>query len=283
MFDKFEREYNPKIDFKMLYFVNPNKTTYYEIKGFREIFYKNEKPKDDDEKIFKRLIDFYNEAKSLKLTNSNLKYLIEKFTKIKNLSFNSINDTKDNLKRNNQLKEISKFLFNVLHHQEFGKYTTSVGIVIFNAYLFQNNYYPMIFRFCDLNWIYEKVKNYQNIIWFYTYLSQNIDFSKYYKQSYGYITKKELLNKISLIKNRLIEIYKVKKLWLYGSFAREEQSKYSDIDFFVEYSEEQDNNAVRIFLQEHLKRPINIFIEGHSYSLNDPYIEREVIIDVNQR
>lgn len=283
MFDKFEREYNPKIDFKMLYFVNPNKTTYYEIKGFREIFYKNEKPKDDDEKIFKRLIDFYNEAKSLKLTNSNLKYLIEKFTKIKNLSFNSINDTKDNLIKNNQLKEISKFLFNVLHHQEFGKYTTSVGIVIFNAYLFQNNYYPMIFRFCDLNWIYEKVKNYQNIIWFYTYLSQNIDFSKYYKQSYGYITKKELLNKISLIKNRLVEIYKVKKLWLYGSFAREEQSKYSDIDFFVEYSEEQDNNAVRIFLQEHLKRPINIFIEGHSYSLNDPYIEREVIIDVNQR
>ena len=49
------------------------------------------------------------------------------------------------------------------------------------------------------------------------------------------LTKDEiLLNKLNENKDK-IKSFGVKKLWLFGSYVREEQDENSDIDFLVEF------------------------------------------------
>ena len=48
------------------------------------------------------------------------------------------------------------------------------------------------------------------------------------------LTKKSILEKIKENKKK-IKSLGVKKLWLFGSYAKDEQTEKSDIDFLVEF------------------------------------------------
>ncbi|MDP3149938.1 MAG: nucleotidyltransferase domain-containing protein [Ignavibacteria bacterium] len=50
-------------------------------------------------------------------------------------------------------------------------------------------------------------------------------------------TKDEVLNKLQQVKPTLIKEYGLKRIGLFGSFARDEQQNDSDIDIIIETSE----------------------------------------------
>ena len=77
------------------------------------------------------------------------------------------------------------------------------------------------------------------------------------------INSKKILNEIEKNKKNLRE-KGVKKIGLFGSFAKNKQKKKSDIDFLVEFEKITFDNYidVLIMLKELFKRKIDLIIEG---------------------
>jgi len=77
------------------------------------------------------------------------------------------------------------------------------------------------------------------------------------------INSKKILNEIEKNKKNLLE-KGVKKIGLFGSFAKNKQKKKSDIDFLVEFEKITFDNYidVLIMLKELFKRKIDLIIEG---------------------
>ena len=85
-------------------------------------------------------------------------------------------------------------------------------------------------------------------------------------------------------KEELVNKYKVKKVWLYGSFVREQANEYSDIDMFVDVIEDEliSRQDLIDYFKKILKRNIDLKIESlidKSYYVNGMK-EREVIFKV---
>lgn len=61
---------------------------------------------------------------------------------------------------------------------------------------------------------------------------------------------------------KLREVHKVASLYIFGSFARGENSSKSDIDFLVEFSSPEitlfDLARLKLFLEELLKRKVDL-------------------------
>jgi uncharacterized protein len=76
------------------------------------------------------------------------------------------------------------------------------------------------------------------------------------------LNSKEIIKKIEE-KSKDIKKYNVKKIGLFGSFAKNKQHKKSDIDIIVNFNEETfDNYMDLLFLLEKMfKRKIDLVIE----------------------
>lgn len=94
--------------------------------------------------------------------------------------------------------------------------------------------------------------------------------------------KKQLVDTeiISLLEkhNNLLRQFKVKKLGLFGSFARGEQKKNSDIDFLVEFYEPTFDNFMDLLfsLEKLFGRKIELITNGSLSPYMQPFVEKEV-------
>ena len=89
------------------------------------------------------------------------------------------------------------------------------------------------------------------------------------------LSSKEIIKKIEE-KSKDIKKYNVKKIGLFGSFAKDKQHKKSDIDIIVNFDKETfDNYMDLLFLLERMfKRKIDLVIEKDLHpQLN--YVKRE--------
>ena len=91
------------------------------------------------------------------------------------------------------------------------------------------------------------------------------------------LTDKEV---ISLLKRHkdLLKKYRVKRIGLFGSYARKEQKRHSDIDFLVEFEEPNfDNFMDLVFSLESLfKKKVELITNGSLSPYIEPYVEKEV-------
>lgn len=75
--------------------------------------------------------------------------------------------------------------------------------------------------------------------------------------------------------------YGVKRIGIFGSFARGEQTRKSDVDVLVEFlpGEETFQNFIRLsdFLEALFKRNVDLLTEPSLSDLLRPYIEKDVI------
>lgn len=72
--------------------------------------------------------------------------------------------------------------------------------------------------------------------------------------------------------------YKVKKIGLFGSFARGEQKKFSDVDFLVEFKEPTFDNFMDLVfsLEDLLGRKVDLVTQGNLSPYIRPYVEKEI-------
>lgn len=76
----------------------------------------------------------------------------------------------------------------------------------------------------------------------------------------------------------ILEKYKVKRIGLFGSYARGQQSRRSDIDFLVEFEEPTFDNFMDLVfsLEGLLGKKVELITNGSLSPYIQPYVEKEV-------
>ena len=93
------------------------------------------------------------------------------------------------------------------------------------------------------------------------------------------INKQKILDALRTNGNKLHSRFSVKKIGLFGSYARGEQGKASDIDFLVEFDEPSFDHYMdlKFFLENLLKANVDLVMADTLKPRLKPYIEQEVI------
>jgi len=89
---------------------------------------------------------------------------------------------------------------------------------------------------------------------------------------------------IEQIRNVITDYFKdkpVKKVWLFGSYARGEAKEDSDIDLLVNYDDTMDTVSLfdilrmKIELNKKFKKKVELVEEGRVYHRFQPYIDKD--------
>lgn len=80
----------------------------------------------------------------------------------------------------------------------------------------------------------------------------------------------------------------VEKAWLFGSFARGEQTENSDVDILVRYDDKAKVGLLRhadiiISLEKILNRHVDLVTEGSLLSWVKPYVDNDKILIYERR
>lgn len=91
---------------------------------------------------------------------------------------------------------------------------------------------------------------------------------------------RQLLVVLRELKPDILSRYKVKEIGLFGSFARGEHTKASDIDILVDFKEDADLFdwlALALFLEEKLQRKVDVVPKNALRAeLQDPVLQEVV-------
>jgi len=96
------------------------------------------------------------------------------------------------------------------------------------------------------------------------------------------LTKEEILRKIRINREE-IKKFGVKRIWLFGSWARNEQKEDSDIDLIVEFEKNKKNFenfiSLNFFLEKLFGRKVDLLTLESISPYIKPYIDKEVIYE----
>ncbi|MCM1260336.1 MAG: nucleotidyltransferase domain-containing protein [Prevotella sp.] len=108
--------------------------------------------------------------------------------------------------------------------------------------------------------------------------------SLFFNQVYAPLSKENLILLLRANQKAIQDNYPIQNMWLYGSFAREEQTEYSDIDMMVEAMSEFNLRQLKDYLTTLCKRPVDIKIyqPAVSFFSKDAIQERICIFSENK-
>ena len=256
MFIKFDSHYSSKIDFKVIYsfFHSVESKTYFEL---RNIVSSNMMPASLDGKEFYKFKNLYFYFKDNSFNNLNNDFIY----KISSMSFDiSLLSMFDILNYDNEIYYAIDILKYILINKPFNDYSYMLASFIFNAILFKYKYIPIVFTNHILKIIETMCINHNDNIDIYCYLKNLVDQSNNYINEYADLSKYELLNILNSNKDILINQFNISELYLHGSFARETQNSYSDVDLIYQIDKQSDDclEDIKRFLTSIIKRPIDL-------------------------
>ena len=93
-------------------------------------------------------------------------------------------------------------------------------------------------------------------------------------------TKEEILHFLRENKNELLSKYHLSKIGLFGSFARGESTKYSDVDIIFDFSENIDDvysikTALKTYLSQQFNRSVDLAREKYL----KPFAKEKILQD----
>ncbi len=73
--------------------------------------------------------------------------------------------------------------------------------------------------------------------------------------------------------------YAVARLGLFGSYARKQQTKASDVDFLVEFTRPTFDNFMGLsrYLEKLLRKKVDLITNGSLSPYIKPYVDKEVV------
>lgn len=290
MFRKFETEYNPKIDFKLIYSINPYLNINENYKEIRNYFHHKTKVESRQAIMFKNLKEVFDLLKNIlvqKLTKFGMKEILRK------LEIEDREDVKmDSLftllqnEKNDDIPTFSTKVFEcIVKNEIFNEISLEIGLLFMNAILYQNHYIPIVIFRNNFNFFKDMIKqniSTKSLVGIFANLK---DVSMRYIGKFEQTTKKNIVEGLLYNKLEMNQKFQVEKIWLYGSFVRDDTTPYSDVDLFVQMKDETRKDELRDYLFEILKRPVDIQVEGHyhpNFSMKPALIERELILDVSK-
>lgn len=290
MFRKYEEEYNPKIDFKLIYSINPYLNINENYKEIRNYFHHKTKVESRQAIMFKNLKEVFDSLKNIpvqKLTKLGVKEILRKL-EIEDIKEDNIDSFLTLLQneKNDEIPTFSTKVFEFIFKNEmFTEMSIEIGLLFMNAILYQNHYIPIVIFKNNFNFFKDIIKQNISTTSLVEIFSNLQDVSMRYKGKFEQTTKQNIVDGLVQNKWEMNQRFQVEKLWLYGSFVRDDTTPYSDVDLFVQMKDESRKDELRNYLFEKLKRPVDIQVEGHyhpNFSMKPALVERELIFDVSQ-
>lgn len=286
MFRSYGKELNPKVEFKFLYFLIPNldrEKDYYEIV---DIFKKNIEPKTYQGKWFLKIKKIYERfSKNQTLTKELFEYLNQEFNwEIDYSKVDELISEYKNLDYPELDYKATWLLKNIICKNPIDNYSYIIAIVLFNALLKANGKFPIIFTLTYLEFVQRMIKTNITLDSLYELISIYKDLSVFYDTKYPSKSKEDVIRILNDNRQMLIKTYGFKKVWLYGSFVRNEQTDFSDIDIYVDFSKEissQEYIDIKEYLKSILERSIDLHVGNKEFSafLRNILKERELVFD----
>lgn len=290
MFRKYEEEYNPKIDFKLIYSINPYLNINENYKEIRNYFHHKTKVESRQARMFKNLKEVFDLLKNIrvqKLTKLGIKEILRKL-EIEDIEEEKIAALLTLLQneKNDDIPTFSTKVFEfIVKNEIFEEISLEIGLLFMNAILYQNHYIPIVIFRNNFNFFKDMIKQNISTKSLVEVFANLEDVSMRYKEKFEQTTKQNIINVLFQNKWEMNQKYQVEKIWLYGSFVRDDTTPYSDVDLFVQMKDESKKDELRVYLFETLKRPVDIQVEGHyhpNFSMIPALTERELIFDVSQ-
>lgn len=286
MFREYKDEYNPKIDFKLVNLINPKHDVINNYFEKLSIFKRNGPVISEQGRWFRKIKNIYDY-----LLNNSLS--IETFV----YAAKELEGEIDKVKVNDIIVQYPKdfdithqgiwLLMKVWKTKPIGKYSYVLAVLLMNTLLKKNNFIPIVFV-DNFNAFIDRMIN-ENITLdsLHNILSNYRDISTKYVDKYTLINKSEVLEIINKNKSTLVEKYNIKKVWLFGSFVRDDATEYSDIDLYVDFSidlDEQKQLEVKEYLEFIFQRRVDMHIEGKVYERIAPNGKetRELVLDATK-
>lgn len=290
MFRKYEEEYNPKIDFKMLYSINPYLKLDEDFMEMKNHFRHETKVISKQGKMFKNIKEIFDFLKHIPIKNLT-KIELQEITKelgikeVNNEKVNALLRTFKNEENDNIPTFATEVFAFIVQNEIFNEISLELGLLFMNAILYQNHYIPVVLFKNNFNFFKTKIKENITIASLVEIFASLEDVSMRYREKFEQTTKQNIVDGILQKKLEMHQRFQVEKLWLYGSFVRDDTTPYSDVDLFVQMKDETRKEELRDYLFEVLKRPVDIQVEGHyhpNFSMKPALTERELILDVGQ-
>ena len=289
MFIKFEKEYNPKIDFKMIFslylFYYSKLKNYVEAK---KVFKHIKEPSSSQTKLIYTIDSSFQFLKHANFQTIDEESIVKIATdlRVKNLDFTKISNLVKMLHEQNNntpIQAIRVFEF-IVKDDVFNDFSVAIGMLFMNSILYQDNYIPIVIFKDDLLFFKRMIKSQITLESLVDIFSSLKDISLKYLDKFEKLSTVDVIECLKNNKNEIIEKFNVTKIWLFGSFVRNEQTLYSDIDLYVELKDEKQKEMLENYLSNLLNRAVDVQIEGHVnplFNTIQSLKERELIIDAN--
>lgn len=286
MFRKTEGEYNPKIDFKLLYFLNPKLDKTKDYNEVVDIFKKKAMYISEQGKWFSKLNNVFSYLLENEfLCKETFNFIAKQFeTTVEYKIMEGIISQHLEIGSEDVPYEATWLLRAIMYERPFKEYSDTIAVIMFNAFLKICGYIPIIF----LDDYFEFIKRMVNIgITVHSLkdlLSMYRDLSFKYDKKYEKLSKQDIITAIVKNKKELSQLHGVKAVWLYGSFVREEANAYSDIDLYVSFDEKKSQEHLintKKYLEELLGRSVDMSLDSKANQdfATNVLKEREVIFD----
>lgn len=213
------KEYNLKIDERFIRYISHQKPFTYE-----EVIEENSK--------YKRLLKEFKEIKSKELT-------INSIRKLHQILENSeeIDISEDFINRINNIDTIEKMIdgfVKTIKDNMFLEKTIEMAIIILNWQMIKKKFCPVVFYPGITKQILKSIESddSQNKIYAlfnHAYFNTITKFN----QKHEIKTQDEVVKLILNHEQLLKDLYEIKSIGLFGSFARDDQNEYSDIDVWI--------------------------------------------------
>lgn len=286
MFRKFNEPYNPKINYKLIYFLNPKLDLRYNYYETIDIYYHNKKYESEQGEWFQKLNNIFTYLlNNSKLTIEMFEYSAKQLnTNVNKDVIDLINQKTLNYKNKSILEYAVLLLYNIIISKPLEKNNELLAVLLFNVVLIKNNYVPIIFTKDNLYFINKMINKKINYLYIYQFLEFYKDLSFLYDNKYLPLSKLDVINTVKKHKKNLKNNFNINTIWLYGSFRRNEQNNYSDIDLYISFFDEPTNiiiRKVKKYLTTILGRKVDILVDNFTYSnySDNALKEREVIFD----
>ena len=287
MFRTYETEYNPKIDFKMLFSINPLFNPEENFNEIKRVFKQKEKAVSKQAVLFedlKEIFDFLKHCPLENITKTELQEIAKKL-KIQVTKEDSVLTVFKN-ERNGDIPTFATKVFAyIVKNEIFQEISFEIGLLFMNAILYYHHYIPMVIFRNNFDFFKTKIEENITIESLVEIFANLKDVSMRYIGKFEQTAKKNIVDGLLQNKWEMNQKFQVEKLWLYGSFVRDDTTPYSDVDVFVQMKDETRKDELRDYLFEVLKRPVDIQVEGHyhpNFAMYPALIERELIFDVSQ-
>lgn len=290
MFRKYEKDYNPKIDYKLIYFLNPlldSQKNYYETV---DIFRKGTKFVSKQGEWFSKMKSVFNYLLTHEfLTTETFDSVAAHFeTTVEPEVLKRLQEYYRSVEKTDIPYMATWFLKMIWSEKPLKTNSDRLAILMFDAFLKIKGYVPIVFVPTHSEFVKRMIESGITVRSLQGLLSVYTDLSFKYDQKYDTLSKPEIIAAVRQNKNELFELYGVNACWLYGSFVREEADCYSDVDLYVALSEttsEETLGSLKSYLEMLLGRRVDMSLESNS-DLNpqsNGLREREVIFDDRQQ